>query len=394
MQGDFHLKLFIYVLIVVSFLDTFVQLPIISPFAQDIGAGALMIGFIVGLYSLTNMFGNIAAGRWVDRIGAKKIFLLGLFTTGLVLLLYTLVQNPIQLAIIRFIHGLTGGLLVPSIFTYVSHRGRSGSQGKNMAISGAAVGIAAVIGPALGSILKVNMGINAVFIFVAGLMLIGAVISAIFLPENHKKTTKNVEPVLGDQPKQPSKGLKDLFGNKHVVQAYLGAFALMFNMGVVTYMLPLKVRTLHLSDQSSGLLMSMFGLVAILFFILPTNRIFDRFNSSKIMLVGIAVITASMFLLSMFDDHVIMYAIMGLYGIGYAFMFPSMNKLIVDHVPQVDRGKAFGLFYAFYSLGVVVGSFVIGALTESPNRGFFYSALFLIIMGSFVAWQGRNKKVL
>lgn len=395
------LRLLIYVLIVISFLDMFVQLPIMSPFAQDLGSSALMIGLIVGLYSFTNMFGNIAAGRWVDRLGAKKIFIIGLLSTAIILFLYVFVQVPWQLALVRFLHGFVSGLLVPSIFTYVSDRGREGRQGRNMAVSGAAVGIAAVLGPAMGSILKAQLGINSVFISVAVLMLIAGIVSFLVLPvgeqkrtaesrKDQSKTRNSVAIVSSTHIAPESKA--NFYKNPYVIQSYIGAFALMFNMGILTYMLPLKVRLLEMNEQSSGMLMSVFGLVAILFFVLPTNRMFDAISSRVILILGIGVVALSMFSLSIFNDAML-YVMMGVYGVGYALMFPSMNKMIVDHVPKTDRGKAFGLFYAFYSLGVVAGSFVIGVVTDSPNTGFTFSAVFLVLMGALIyGWGIVTKK--
>ncbi|WP_460291968.1 tRNA-dihydrouridine synthase, partial [Bacillus cereus] len=39
-----------------------------------------------------------------------------------------------------------------------------------------------------------------------------------------------------------------------------------------------------------------------------------------------------------------------------------MNALLVENTTDDKRGKAFGLFYAFFSLGVVAGSFTVGAI--------------------------------
>ena len=53
---------------------------------------------------------------------------------------------------------------------------------------------------------------------------------------------------------------------------------------------------------------------------------------------------------------------MMIYGIGFAILFPSINALLVENTTDDNRGKAFGLFYAFFSLGVVAGSFTVGAI--------------------------------
>ncbi len=52
-------------------------------------------------------------------------------------------------------------------------------------------------------------------------------------------------------------------------------------------------------------------------------------------------------------------------ALGSLSFFPSINALLVENTTDDKRGKAFGLFYAFFSLGVVAGSFTVGAIGAS-----------------------------
>ncbi len=85
------MKQFIFIIVLISFIDMFAQLPILSPFAKELGATPALIGIAVGMYSFSNMFGNILAGYWIDKHGPKKVLLAGFFLTGLFLLLYIFV---------------------------------------------------------------------------------------------------------------------------------------------------------------------------------------------------------------------------------------------------------------------------------------------------------------
>lgn len=382
-------KTVLYILIIIAFLDMFSQLPVISPLAQSLGADPFMIGLTVGAYSLTNMIGNVLAGRWIDRYGARIVLVLGMAATAVLLGMYWFVQTPEQLVAARFVHGLAGGLLVPSAFTLVSRHAESGQQGKNMAISGAAVGFAAIVGPALGGILKAKAGAHTVFLAVAGLMAIGALTAWLVLYVKREKVMRDEAPSLNS-----TQGWAHLFRSTPVMQSYLGAFTLMFAMGVLTYMLPLKADALALREQAAGLLLSTFGVVAIGMFLLPTNRIFDRVPSLYTMLAGLLTIAAALFGLSLADREGVLLAVMAVYGIGFALMFPSMNALLIRHVPEGDRGKAFGLFYAFYSIGVVVGSFTVGAAAVSPDEGFRLAGVLLacIAIALFVAVKAAARR--
>src|SRR5690625_3436177 len=102
---------FMYVIIIVAFLDTFIQLPIITPYALQLGASYGLTGVIVAIYSFTNMIGNIVGGHWIDKFGRKKMLFTGIITVFIALLFYPLAQNGVHLLFARLIHGLAGGIL-------------------------------------------------------------------------------------------------------------------------------------------------------------------------------------------------------------------------------------------------------------------------------------------
>src|SRR5690625_985987 len=75
----------IYLFILVSFIDTFSQLPIVSPYALSLGAIPLVIGLIIGAYSFTNIIGNIISGYYIDNKGVKGVASIGLLATAFIL---------------------------------------------------------------------------------------------------------------------------------------------------------------------------------------------------------------------------------------------------------------------------------------------------------------------
>lgn len=214
------MKRLLYGIVMLCFMDLFIQLPIMGPFAKSLGAGSFVIGLAVGLYSLTNMFGNIAAGYWIDRFGARTILLLGFFLTAGVMLLYPLVSLPWQLIAVRFVHGLTGGLLVPSAFTLISHFASARQPGRAMALSGAAVGAAAIVGPAAAGITKAQLGLHPLFIGTAVLLALGGLLVWAAVPASGaRQITRRLQP----EPSQPLAGFEVILRKKPVMQSYVGA---------------------------------------------------------------------------------------------------------------------------------------------------------------------------
>ncbi len=359
---------FLYFLVIVAFLDTFVQLPIITPYALSLGASLSLTGGIVAVYSLTNMIGNVFGGHWIDRYGRKKMLYTGMFVVFGILLLYPFAQNGYQLFAIRFIHGLAGGVLIPAAFAYIGDRTDDTPQkkrGKSMAFTGASIGTAAIIGPAFGGIMAARSKIEYVFIFIGLLFLVTAFLITKFVEESFVTT---------DRGKFNFRDFLPLLKNPLMIQASLSAFALMVSNGTLAFALPLNVEAMGLTTESTGILLSTFGFVALIVFLSPINQIYDRLKPVYLLIAGFLLIGVSLVLLSLLESLVGTFLAMVIYGLGFAFVFPSMNRIVADASTQVDRGKAYGIFYAFFSLGAVAGSFISGAVAQYLGFPFIVGA--------------------
>lgn len=375
----------LYLIIVVAFLDTFIQLPIITPYSQELGASYALTGAIVAVYSLTNMIGNILGGHWIDKFGRKKMLLTGMLLVSGILFLYPLAQTGWQLFIARFFHGLAGGVLIPAAFAYVGDNSKIESRGKTMAYTGAGIGIAAIAGPAIGGAMAARSSITNVFILVAVLFLITALLITIFIKESYVTTERG---------KFNFNDFLPLLKHPLLIQASLAAFALMISNGTLAFALPINVELMGRTTETTGMLLSTFGIVALLVFLTPMNRIFDQVDDIKLVLSGLLLIGISLISLSFIITLPLSFLAMIIYGLGFALIFPSMNKIVADASADVDRGKAYGIFYAFFSLGVVAGSTISGWVAENLGLPFLVSAILMISIGVFIGFIAKNNNQL
>jgi integral membrane protein len=381
----FNYAWLVYSIVFFSFFDLFSQLPVMSTFAASVGASSFIVGFVIGLYSLSNTLGNIISGILTDKVGPFQILMVGLLLSSGALLLYHLVEEPSFLIVVRIIHGFVAGLIVPAAFTFSANTAIKNEQGKKVAFTGTFVGLAAIIGPAFSGIMASKTSVPAVFTFVAVLGFSLAVLAAIFLGKHN--------PARKDKAETAPPASASLF-NSGVMKAYCGAFFLMFSQGVIAYLLPLHVQTLGYDSRLSGMLMSAFGIIAVLIFVLPTNRIFDRVAPSATASIGIGLMGVSQLLISQSGTSGLLYFVLGLYGVGFAFLFPSINTMLIKAVPAELRGKAYGYFYACFSLGVVAGSSLLGWLPFDIIGGFIFTGILLLLFAAFIALNGRRERVL
>lgn len=362
----------VYGIIFFSFFDLFVQLPVMSTYALSLGASTFVVGIVVGLYSFTNTFGNIFSGIFTDKIGAYKMLMLGLLLSVASLFSYQFIENPTMLLIVRSLHGFSSGFITPAAFALLANLRREDTQGSGSAFTGAFVGLAAIIGPATGGILATKMSVPNVLSIVGG---IGALllIALLFLQRTKQQRSQNV-----------MKERAPLIWSKKLVQSYVGAFFLMFSQGSLAYLLPIYVQELGYTSRMSGTLLSMFGIVAVIIFITPLNRIFDYLSASSSLFIGIVLLGVSQILLGEATTTIPLYGVLSLYGIGFSFTFPAINKLLAEATEKEIRGKAYGYFYAFFSIGTVAGSFVLGTLDLINQLGFLFTGVTLLTFSIIV----------
>lgn len=373
-----------YFLLIVAFIDMFSQLPVIATYATSLGATPIMVGSVIAIYSLSNMLGNVLSGIWVDKFGSKRILVSSLLGAGVLVFFYTYLTNPTQLIAIRFLHGFAAGFIVPAAFASIGRSDDSSSNGKTMSYSGAAIGIAAIIGPAMGALVSARLGIEWLFYIVSMALVLVGFLSLLFIKSRPVTLNKSVI--------QQGAGFSFL-KNPAIQFSYVSIFLLLLMQGLLTYALPLKVTELNLAQEMTGVYLSVFGIVAILFFVLPSNRMFDLVNNKRLMSIGLFTITFSILGLGLASSSIAVFIAMIFYGIGFAFLFPSTSTAIIKGTNAQNRGKAFGVYYACFSLGVIFGSFIGGLLGISAPLIFTVGAMIVFLMSILMLISPNFKQV-
>ncbi|MFC4353903.1 MFS transporter [Chryseomicrobium palamuruense] len=369
-EAQFRTKAFpvlwlVYAIIFFSFMDLFAQLPIMSTFATSLGASTLVAGMAVGIYSFSNTGGNLLAGLFTDRLGPYRLLVIGLLGTSIMLFAYTWATTPESLLVIRFVHGFIGGFIVPAAFTYVANQSLEGKTGSENAMTGAFVGSAAIIGPAFSGIMAAQ--ISAPFVFqTVGLFGVILFVAAFFLLRGQLfRRTKDHPETLRFHPA--------------LVVAFGGAFLMMFSQGALAYLLPLRVEELGFSSRVSGTLLSTFGVTAVMIFLSPIRKLFDQWPALANFRIGVMLIAAAQLSLGLASSLAAFYGILIVYGVGFAFTFPAINVFLYVGTTEKNRGKAYGYFYAFFSLGVVLGSSGLSLVSSSLSVLFMVTATVLLI---------------
>ena len=333
-----------------GFLDTHLLIPVMALYASGLGASVWFTGLIIGLYSITNTPANILFGRLVDRAGYKLPLTLGLIGDALSMFLYSVSRLPIHLALVRTLHGTTGGLVGPATMSATADYSDKGQKGRSMGVYGMSIAAATLAGYGLSAAIVSRLGYQVLFLFGTILLTAGAGIS-LLLPGDSKK---------GGMPIKTSPGggfdkVKDLLKRRGLIVAYCSIFAQYFTFGGVVTLLPLYVRGLGMEVFHVGMLLAIF---AIMFIItqLPSGAISDKIGRLAPTAIGLSLGTVSLVILPSVETLPLLAVVMALYGIAYGILFPSILALVADHTTPEERGLATGTFHALLTAGVAIGA--------------------------------------
>jgi len=341
-----------------GFLDTHLLIPIMALYASVLGASVGSIGLIIGLYSITNTPANILFGRLIDRVGYKVPLIAGLLGDALSMFFYSLCRLPIHLALVRAIHGISGGLIGPATMSITAHYSEGSQRGRAMGFYGMSIAAATLVGWGAGGLIADRLDYKAVFLFGAIVLAVGAMLG-FSLPGNRRKGSMAAKTSLGGGFKMA----KGLLSRKGLVVSYWSIFAQYFAFGGVVTLLPLYVKSLGMGAFHVGMLLATFAIMFIILQI-PSGALSDKVGRLIPTMTGLSLGIISLVILPSVATFPLLAVAMALYGTAYGILFPSISALIADHAVPEERGMAIGMFHALLTAGVAIGAPVIGWVGE------------------------------
>ena len=338
----------------IGFLDTHLLIPVMALYAYELGAGIGIVGLIIGLYSIVNTPANIFFGRLVDRVGYRLPLVAGLIGDAVSMFLYTLCRFPFHLALVRVLHGLTGGMVGPSTMSAIAHHSGETRRGRAMAVYGMSLAAATLVGYGLSGFIASRLGYKVVFWMGGALLVIGAAL-ALWLPGSRRPNTNE----LRTSPGGGWRRVKEMLKRRGLIGPYCTIFAQYFSFGGVVTLLPLYLKNLGMEAFHVGILLAVF---AVLFIVLqmPVGTLSDRVGRARLTTAGLALGIVALVLLPWMTAFPLLAIVMALYGAAYGMIFPSVSAMVADHTAEEERGLGTGIFHALLTAGVAIGAPVLG----------------------------------
>jgi MFS family permease len=351
-------------------LGLFLILPVFAVHAKTLpgGESTTLIGLALGIYGLTQSFGQIPLGAASDRYGRKKIIIIGLLLFAVGSLICALAGDIYWVIFGRAVQG--AGAISAAVTAFIADATREEHRTKAMAMVGGSIGLTFAGSLVAAPVLYEKIGMDGLFYLVAILSVVGCAVVAWVTP---------AAPAL---PKKRARFV-DVLRDTELMRLNYGVFALhVTQMAMFVVMPSALVQWAGLPVQDHWKVYLPVVLLSFAF-MLPPIFVGEKQGKMKQVFVGaiglLLLVQVGMWLVfaSGGASAWVLVATLLVFFISFNVLEAAQPSLVSRIAPAAGRGAALGVYNTLQALGLFCGGALGGWLTQhaGPSSVFILGAV-------------------
>ncbi len=350
-----------------------VRMPVLSLFAESLGAGPERIGLIVSVSTITGVLLKLPSGALSDIYGRKMLLRIGVVAFGIPPFIYPFITDLNALTGLRFVHGLATAIFAPSALATVADLYKE-RRGAALGTYTACTQSGSLLGPFLGGWLAYEAGFSTAFV-TAGVF--GCIAILIFfslhLDEPPPRVReKGLAPVLAEM----GKGFLAVARNRRVLITSSTDAAKMIANGALMAFLPLYGLSVGLNPGQVGLLFSVQAVTSFLSKPIM-GRVSDRVGRQPLIILGLVICAATFISMPHVGSFAVLLLLSSGFGFGEAVVSSSSAALVADSSEFKRLGAGMGMQGTVMDIGHASGPLLAGFLIAHAT----YQSAFAVIAG-------------
>ncbi|WP_339164769.1 MFS transporter [Siminovitchia sp. FSL H7-0308] len=368
MKGNIQYSVLIVVILAI-FADMLMYglvVPFLPVHAESLGASQSEIGLLFSSYALSLFVATPFFGALADKMGRKKLLVLGLMALAVTTLIYAFATSFWVLVLARLLQGFAAAIPWTAGLALLAEVFQKEERGKalGLAMSGQAGGV--LLGPPIGGWLYEFGGYHFPFFIATGIALIIAILSLILL--------RKIPETKAESFTSPFKILQNR--NVFIIAGVAVIGATVF--ASIEPTLPIHFNeSLKISPGAIGILFAVvtlgYGLTSPLI-----GSISTKIGHVKTIRIGIVMAAIVLPLNALPTLIWLQVGTLVLLGITLGMILtPALPKLadISQEAGATSQGLTYAVYNTAYSFGMMAGPVVAGTLTDGFGLKIAYSAL-------------------
>ncbi|PVX45434.1 putative MFS family arabinose efflux permease [Flavobacterium sp. 103] len=366
----------IWILTLITFINRAgtMVIPFLSKYMKEnLEFSYSQIGWVMVFFGAGSIIGTWLSGKLSDKIGFYKVMVFSLFASGIVFILLHYATTFEELCVGILVLTTIADMFRPAMLVCLKTFTTKENRARAYSLTRAAINLGFLFGPVLGGLIIMQLGYEYIF-YVDGATCILAIIVFMFfvkekklqvkLKKHHENAVKKVS-VMKDKPFM-----------LHLVICLITG--ILFFQIFTTLPLYHKER-FNMSEFDSGLLLSLNGLLILLFELPIVNYVSkNKINNHKVISLGLLLMATS-FLLLLFPWEAILIPMMLFMTCGVMLTFPFANSFAMERSNEMQEGKYMAAFTMSYSFAHILSAKT--GMEIIQNSGYESNWMFMTVLG-------------
>lgn len=357
-------------------LGMFLILPVFAVHATTLQGGnnATLAGLAMGIYGLTQSFGQIPFGAASDKYGRKRIIIIGLILFALGSFIAAAATDILWVIVGRAVQG--AGAISAAVTAFIADSTREEHRTKAMAMVGGSIGVTFAVSLVAAPLLYESIGMAGIFTLTGVLSLIAILVVAYVVPPAPPA------PVAARIP------FRNVLNNGELMRLNYGVFALHLTQMAMFVVVPAALVQYADLPIAAHWKVYLPVVLASFLFMLPPVFIGEKRGKSKQVFVGavalmLLVQVGFWIFLSQGALHwTMLVLLLFAFFVAFNILEASQPSLVSRIAPPSAKGAALGVYNTLQALGLFCGGLLGGWLTQYVSA----SAVFILSAGLTVVW--------
>lgn len=359
-------------------------IPIMPTYMNELHISGSVVGLLVAAFSLTQLVFSPLAGKLSDKMGRKKIIVVGMLVFAVSEWLFGFSNGAFMLFIARMLGGIGGALIMPAVMAYTADVTTMKDRAKGMGFINAAITTGFIIGPGVGGYIA-EFGIRVPFYGAAIAGLIAAVVTLIILPESKRKQATEKPHNPSETVASPEKKT-NIF--RQVLQSYREPYflsliiILVVSFGLSNYETVFGLFVDHrygFTAKDIAFIITFGSIAGAVVQFTVFGWILNTFGEEKVVSFCLLVASISIALTLLVSVYWLIVLVTFIVFLSIDILRPTISTQI-SRMADDQQGYIAGLNSAFTSFGNIVGPIIAGLLFDiNINYPFLSASLVLFL---------------
>ncbi|SER78101.1 Predicted arabinose efflux permease, MFS family [Gracilibacillus ureilyticus] len=366
----------------ITFYSLLTTLPLFVMDEWSVSEG--QAGLVVTVMLLAAILVRPFSGNILLQYGKNNMLVISVIIFAITTVGYLFINNYSSLLILRFVHGVSFGILTTATSSIATDIVPKERRGEGLGYFTMSMNVAIVIGPFIGLTISQSFTYH-ILLVVLNIFTIVSVFMAFIA--RHSGTINE----KADEKSTINWSIRNLFEQKAVSVSLIGLFVAFAYSSIISFI------SVYADGRGLSHVSSYFFLVFAIAMLLSRPYLGRQFDlhGPRIVIIPCMLLFSTGFIVLGFSSSVVTFLLASaIIGIGYGSLLPFLLSLVIERSSISRSGHANATFYTMYDTGIALGSFLLGIIvvyTGFANLFFSLAGFVVIILILFVLLLAKKK---